>query len=70
MEKIKINLSYNTYNLLIHDMESFAFHIENGTVYSIQYRGFPLGNHLAGDYPVGGKEIPEPQRQCEYYSQW
>ncbi len=31
MEKIKINLSYNTYNLLIHDMESFAFHIENGT---------------------------------------
>ena len=29
MEKIKVNLSYNTYNLLIHDMESFAFEIKN-----------------------------------------
>ena len=25
MEKIKVNLSFNTYNLLLHDMESFCF---------------------------------------------
>lgn len=29
MEKIKVNLSYNTYNLLIHDMESFAFDMKD-----------------------------------------
>ena len=30
MEKIKVNLSYNTYNLLIHDMESFSFNLKDG----------------------------------------
>lgn len=30
MEKIKVNLSYNTYNLLIHDMESFSFDLKDG----------------------------------------
>ena len=29
MEKIKVNLSYNTYNLLIHDMESFSFNMKD-----------------------------------------
>lgn len=29
MDKIKVNLSYNTYNLLIHDMESFSFDMKD-----------------------------------------